>query len=101
MGKAIVSTTLGAEGLPISNGHNISIADSPEEFSRNVCLLLRDRVERDRLGLAARQLVEQHYSWSSVGEEFNDVLRRIAPERSSLEMHLPVDDKVSAARGVI
>ncbi len=98
MGKAIVSTTLGAEGLPIRDGVDISIADSPEEFSRKVCLLLRDTRERQRLGSAARQLVEQHYSWSSVAREFDDVLRRVAPWTGAREMKLPVGEKVSPAR---
>jgi polysaccharide biosynthesis protein PslH len=98
MGKAIVSSTLGAEGLPISDGRNISIADGPEQFSSKVCQLLRDPEARRGLGSAARQLVEQHYSWSSVAAEFNDVLRRVAPLRASREMKLPVDGKVSPAR---
>ena len=98
MGKAIVSTTLGAEGLPISDGGDISIADSPEEFSRTVCALLRNPDARRRLGAAARQLVEQHYSWSSVAAEFNAVLRRVAPLSASREMKLPVGEKVSPAR---
>jgi len=98
MGKAIVSTTLGAEGLPISDGGDISIADSPEEFSRKVCLLLRDPQERRRLGSAARQLVEQNYSWSSVAAEFDDVLRRVAPVSSAREARLQVGEKVSPVR---
>jgi len=98
MGKAIVSTTLGAEGLPICDGGDISIADSPEEFSRKVCLLLRDPEERRRLGSAARQLVEQHYSWSSVAAEFDAVLRRVAPVSSDRDMKLPVSETVSPMR---
>jgi glycosyltransferase involved in cell wall biosynthesis len=98
MGKAIVSTTLGAEGLPIRDGVDISIADSPEEFSRKVCALLRGAEERGRLGSAARQLVEQHYSWSSVATEFDDVLQRLVPLSSGREMRLPLDEKVSPAR---
>lgn len=98
MGKAIVSTTLGAEGLPIRDGVDISIADRPEDFSRNVCALFRDQAERRRLGSAARQLVEQHYSWSSVAAEFDDVLRRVAPLTGAREMKLPVGEKVSPAR---
>ena len=98
MGKAIVSTTLGAEGLPISDGSDISLADSPEEFSRKVCLLLRDPQERRRLGSAARQLVEQNYSWSSVAAEFDDVLRRVAPVSRARETRLQVGEKVSSVR---
>jgi polysaccharide biosynthesis protein PslH len=98
MGKAIVSTTLGAEGLPIRHGVDISMADSPEEFSRKVCGLLRDSEERRRLGSAARQMVEQHYSWSAVAAEFDEVLRRVAPLSSAHEMKLPAAEKVSALR---
>lgn len=98
MGKAIVSTALGAEGLPIRDGVDISIADSPEEFSRKVCLLIRDGQQRRRLGSAARELVEQHYSWSSVAAEFDDVLRRVAPLSSGRETKLPVEENVSPAR---
>jgi sugar transferase (PEP-CTERM/EpsH1 system associated) len=98
MGKPIVSTTLGAEGLPIRDGVDITIADRPEEFSRKVCALLRDPDERRRLGSAARQLVEQHYSWSSVAAEFDDVLRRVVPLSSGREMKLPGGEKVSPAR---
>ncbi|MGH9515740.1 MAG: glycosyltransferase [Terriglobales bacterium] len=98
MGKPIVSTTLGAEGLPIRDGVDIAIADRPEEFSRKVCALLRDPDARRRLGSAARQLVEQHYSWSSVAAEFDDVLRRVVPLSSRREMKLPVGEKVSPAR---
>jgi polysaccharide biosynthesis protein PslH len=98
MGKAIVSTTLGAEGLPIRDGVDISIADSPEEFSRKVCGLLRDPEERRSLGSSARQMVEQHYSWSAVAAEFNEVLRRVAPLSSAHEMKLPATEKVSALR---
>jgi glycosyltransferase involved in cell wall biosynthesis len=98
MRKAIVSTALGAEGLPIQDGVDISIADSPEEFSLKVCGLLRNAEERRRLGSAARQMVEQHYSWSAVAAEFNDVLRRVAPLSSAREMKLPAAEKLSALR---
>jgi sugar transferase (PEP-CTERM/EpsH1 system associated) len=98
MGKAIVSTTLGAEGLPITDGGDIAIADSPEEFSRKVCALLRDSGERRRLGSAARQLVEQHYSWLSVAAEFDAVLRRVAPVGNARDTKVPIDEVVSPAR---
>ncbi len=98
MGKAIVSTTLGAEGLPIRDASDISIADSPQEFARKVGALLRDSEERRRLGYAARQLVEQHYSWSSVAAEFDAVLRRVASVSSTRDMNLPVDEAVSPTR---
>ena len=98
MGKAIVSTTLGAEGLPITDGTDISIADSPEAFAQKVCALLRDPEERRRLGSAARQLVETHYSWSAVAAEFDDVLRRVAPLSSGRKMKIPAGETAAPLR---
>lgn len=77
MGKAIVSTTIGAEGLPVQHGREILLADSPEEFARRTVELLRDETERRRLGTAARELVESKYSWASVAAEFGSTLQRV------------------------
>jgi len=78
MGKATVSTTIGAEGLPVTDGKEILIADSPESFARAVVSLLRQPELRRQLGSSARQLVEQNYGWSAVSDLFDAVLLRVA-----------------------
>jgi len=80
MGKAIVSTAIGAEGLPVTDGTDILIAETPQNFASNVVSLLRQPEQRKRLGLSARQLVEQRYSWTIVSELVEAVLGRIARE---------------------
>ena len=80
MGKAIVSTTIGAEGLPVTNGRDILIADTAESFACAVVGLLRQPQQRKRFGLMARQLVERKYSWSAVSDLFDDVLGRVIRE---------------------
>jgi glycosyltransferase involved in cell wall biosynthesis len=70
MGKAVVSTSIGAEGLPVSPGAHAVLADDPAEFARAVVHLLRHPDERRRLGLAGRRLVEDRYSWREVGRGF-------------------------------
>jgi len=75
MGKAVVSTTLGAEGLPVTHGRNILIADHPHEFADSVVRLLRDRALTARLGDAARELVEKQFSWRAVGSQFDAILQ--------------------------
>jgi glycosyltransferase involved in cell wall biosynthesis len=70
MGKAVVSTTIGAEGLPLVPGEHFIQADRPEEFARATVSLLRDPARRRTLGLAGRQLVAEHHSWSQVAQEF-------------------------------
>jgi glycosyltransferase involved in cell wall biosynthesis len=77
-GKAIVSTTIGAEGLPIRHGENILLADDPQAFADSVTELLHDTRRRKDLGRAARSLVEQDCSWEFVGETLEAILRRVA-----------------------
>lgn len=78
MGKAVVSTTMGAEGLPVRHGENIILADDPADFAHQVVELLRDPPRRAQLGRAARQLVEQNYSWSSVAATFDQIMHAVA-----------------------
>jgi polysaccharide biosynthesis protein PslH len=78
MGKAVVSTTVGAEGLPIVPGEHLLIADEPHTFARAVVRLMRDADRRERLGAAARALVVARYDWSAVAGSLEDALTRFA-----------------------
>ena len=75
-GKAVVSTTIGAEGLPVTSGKDVLLADSPEEFAKSVVMILQDKSLRRSLGLAARRLVESRFGWSTVAAEFEAALQR-------------------------
>lgn len=68
MGKAIVSTRIGAEGIGLRDEEDALLADTPEEFSDAVCRLLEDRSLRQRLGDAARRTVERTYGWDAIGD---------------------------------
>jgi glycosyltransferase involved in cell wall biosynthesis len=76
MGKAVVSTSVGAEGLPVTHGKDILLADTPEEFAAQVVRLARDKSARDALGASARRLVEENYSWASVVGSIDAVLQK-------------------------
>jgi sugar transferase (PEP-CTERM/EpsH1 system associated) len=76
MAKAIVSTTIGAEGLPVTNGSDIVIADEPAAFAEAIVRLIRDGDRRARLEQAARQLVVERYDWSAVAQDFENALRK-------------------------
>jgi len=78
MSKAVVSTTVGAEGLPVRSGENILLADTPDDFARSVISLLRDPRRRQQLGTAARGLVQDNYSWPKVAESFARTLHDAA-----------------------
>lgn len=77
MGKATVSTSVGAEGLPVQSGENIILADAPAHFANSVISLLRDAQQRRRLGNEARTLVQEKYSWSKVAESFARTLQEV------------------------
>lgn len=70
MGKAVVSTTVGAEGLPLDPGRHFLNADDPAAFAAAVVGLLRDGDRRAELGRAGRALVDAHYSWAQVARVF-------------------------------
>jgi glycosyltransferase involved in cell wall biosynthesis len=76
MGKPVVSTTIGAEGLPVTHGSDIVLADDPRAFASRVGHLLDHRSEAKALGAAARALVEAKYSWASAADVFADICRR-------------------------
>ncbi len=76
MGKPMVSTAVGVEGLPLTNGRHLLIADQEEAFAQAVVTLLTDKELRRRLGQAARAFVTEHCSWDRAGEEFARICRR-------------------------
>ena len=69
MGKAVVSTSIGCEGLDAVDGENILIRDDPGEFADAVLEVLSNRDLRGRLELGARRTAEQLYSWEVIGEK--------------------------------
>ena len=82
MAKAVVSTTVGAEGLPVTSGRDIEIADEPARFAHSVVHLMRDHEARRAIEAAARQLVVERYDWSAVAQDFEHALLKAAGVRS-------------------
>ncbi len=66
LGVPVVSTPLGAQGLDISAGTHLFLAESAEGFSEAVVRLLADEAERDRLSAAAREFVVRHHDCGRV-----------------------------------
>ncbi len=66
MGKAIVSTSVGAEGLTISPDQDILIANDPQGFAKQIVRALESPELRKSLGRAGRCLVESRYGWNMI-----------------------------------
>ncbi|WOH83354.1 glycosyltransferase [Bradyrhizobium sp. BEA-2-5] len=75
MGKAIVSTTLGAEGIEAVPDRDIMIADDVESFAARVSGLLGDADRAADLGRSARLLAESKYAWSSAAHALEGFYR--------------------------
>jgi glycosyltransferase involved in cell wall biosynthesis len=70
MGIPIVSTSIGAEGLPVSHGDNILLADEPESFAREVIDLIGSEDRRKNIADAALDMVRTKYSWEAASRIF-------------------------------
>jgi sugar transferase (PEP-CTERM/EpsH1 system associated) len=70
MGIPVVSTTIGAEGLPLRHGEQLLIADDPGEQAAAVCALLSDGQRAAALAANALRHVQEHCSWEAVAERF-------------------------------
>jgi len=81
MSRAVVSTTVGAEGLPVTDGRDVVIADTPQDFADAVVSLIRNPARRVQLERAARDLVVAHYDWSAVAGQLEDALTSAATGR--------------------
>ncbi|HEX9369926.1 MAG TPA: glycosyltransferase, partial [Roseiflexaceae bacterium] len=65
-GIPVVSTTIGAEGIDVTPGEHLLIADEPAAFAGAVVRLLHDRALGDRLAAAGRHHAVTRYDWRSV-----------------------------------
>lgn len=81
MERAVVSTTVGAEGLPVTHGRDILLADDAAAFAGHVVRLLGNRDERVQLGEAGRRLVQERHSWEAAAEQFSGICTRVVQDR--------------------
>ena len=78
LGTPVVSTRKGAEGLDVTPGEDILIADEPNEFANAVLRLLADEALRTKLAANGRKLVQERYGWDRIGEKLNCFLCQVA-----------------------
>jgi glycosyltransferase involved in cell wall biosynthesis len=80
LGRPVVSTSVGCEGLEVASGEHLWVADEPREFA-NACIeLLKDGQLRERLVRNARELVERRYTWGSIRQGVQSMARELLEE---------------------
>ncbi len=85
MEKPIVSTSIGAEGLPVTNGTEILLADTPESFADDVVKLLKDRTLADDIGQRAAARVRKEFGWDTVAADFAVICERAMGHKEAQE----------------
>ena len=73
MEKAIVSTTIGAEGLPVKDGVELLLADTAESLAEAVVRVLNDKALANALGTRAAATVRENFGWERVAERFSNI----------------------------
>ena len=68
MGRSVISTSIGCEGLQLTNDYHIMIRNEPNSFAEAIDYLLSSKNANDMMRRRAREYVEQHYSWEKVVE---------------------------------
>jgi glycosyltransferase involved in cell wall biosynthesis len=81
MSKAIVTTSLGAEGLDVVPGRDLLVADDPAAFADAVVRLLDDPGLAGRIGIAGRKLAVGRYSWAAAAVRLEDFYRTLLAHR--------------------
>jgi polysaccharide biosynthesis protein PslH len=79
-GKAIVATTVGAEGIEGDNGRHFLLEDSPDAFAAATIRLLNDATARNQLGQAARARAEEVYAWPLLGAQLAGYYEQVIAE---------------------
>lgn len=81
MEKALVTTSVGAEGIALEHGKTAMITDDPAEFAALTVRLLRDTALRGQLGRAGRELVVDHYDWRANYRKLDQVFQEAVAKR--------------------
>ena len=68
-GKPIITTSIGAEGIPYSNHKNLIIADTSETFAKSICELLANQQQKLDLQKQARHLAETHFDYKTIAKQ--------------------------------
>jgi glycosyltransferase involved in cell wall biosynthesis len=90
LGTPVISTSVGAEGLAVTHGTDIVIADTANQFTAEVVRLARSPALRASLSRGGRALVETHYAWGVIGQTLRSNVERLGPTLAPVESGSPL-----------
>lgn len=80
LGIPVVTTSIGAEGLPVRSGCDLLIADSPKDFADAVVRLLNEEPFRKSVAQSGQVLVRERYDWAIIARRLEEIYRLLAKE---------------------
>jgi polysaccharide biosynthesis protein PslH len=98
MGRGMVSTTLGCEGVDVRDGEHLLIADSSEDFAAGVMRLFEEPQLAAELGRAGREKMVREYSWAYAGELLESFYQHVLAARSPHSEGAPASPAPVGAR---
>jgi len=87
LGKLVITTSLGAEGIQATNGKEIVIADDPQEFASAIQYYLNHPEDLKDIGEAARQFVETHFNNERIALELLEIYRQEVIKHTVADVH--------------
>ena len=83
MGKPLVSTSVGCEGIHVRDGEHLLIADEPQALADAVLRVLADTALAETLGRQGRALVEREYGWAAITAQLEDFYAQVLAGRAA------------------
>lgn len=85
LGTPVVATSKGAEGLDVTPGEDILIADEPADFADAILCLLGDQALRAKLAANGRRLVKERYSWETCAQKLEQLFYQVVEQGKGIE----------------
>jgi glycosyltransferase involved in cell wall biosynthesis len=95
--KPIISTTIGAEGLPVRHEEELLLADDPETFAQSVVRVLLDQKFASELSERAARMVRENFGWAKVALSFAEICERVARGNHFDKTGAGIEEQVRAA----
>jgi glycosyltransferase involved in cell wall biosynthesis len=95
--RPIISTTIGAEGLPVRHEEELLLADDPEAFASAVVRVLLDQKFAGELSARAASMVREKFGWARVAASFAEICERVASRNHFDEKGAGIEEKMRAA----
>jgi polysaccharide biosynthesis protein PslH len=93
LGKTVITTSMGLEGINAEHGKNILIADTPQEFKEAVLKAYNDATLRFKIGKAAQEFIHTHFDQANIAktlfEKYTELISNVESEREASETQLP------------